>query len=50
MADLQSFAEMNNMELNSDKCKDMIADFLKFNSSVLQPISPWSSALSHLYK
>ena len=40
VADIQSFAEMNNMELNPDhdKCKDMIVDFLQFNSSVLEPI------------
>ena len=39
VADIQSFAEMNNMELNSDKCKDsLIVDFLQFNSSVPQPI------------
>ena len=40
VVDIQSFAEMNNMELNPDhnKCKDMIVDFLQFNSSVLEPI------------
>ena len=29
---------MNNMELNPDKCKDMIVDFLSFNTSVPEPI------------
>ena len=38
VADIQSFAEMNNMELNSGKCKDMIVGFLHFNTSVLEPI------------
>ena len=38
VADIQSFAEMNNMELNPGKCKDMIVDFLHFNTSVLEPI------------
>ena len=38
VADIQSLAEMNNMELNPDKCKDIIVDFLQFNSSVLEPI------------
>ena len=40
VADIQSFAEMNNMELNPDhdKWKDVIVDFLQFNSSVLEPI------------
>ena len=39
VANIQSFAEMNNMELNPDKCKDMIVDFLQFKSSVLGPIA-----------
>ena len=40
-ADIQSFAEMNNMELNPDhnKCRDMIVDFLQFNSIVFWNLS-----------
>ena len=37
-ADMQSFAEMNNMELSPGKCKDMIVNFLHCNTSVLEPI------------
>ena len=35
---IQSFAEMNNMELNPGKCKDMIVNFLHYITSVLKPI------------
>ena len=39
VADIHSFAEVNNMKLNPAKCKDMIVNFLHFNAaSVLQPI------------
>ncbi|CAB4017929.1 RNA-directed DNA polymerase from mobile element jockey [Paramuricea clavata] len=38
VADIHSFAEVNNMKLNPAKCKDMIVNFLHFNTSVLQPI------------
>ena len=38
VADIQSFAETNNMELNPSKCKDMIVDFLHFNANVFKPI------------
>ncbi len=38
VADIQSIVDMNNMELNPGKCKEIIVDFLQFNSSVLEPI------------
>jgi hypothetical protein len=38
VADIHSFAEVNNMKLNPGKCKEMIVNFLHFNASVLQPI------------
>ena len=38
VADIQSFAEMNNMELNPGKCKNMIVNFLHYITSVLEPI------------
>ena len=38
VADIHSFAEVNNIKLNPAKCKDMIVNFLHFNASVLQPI------------
>ena len=38
VADMQSFAKINNMELNPGKCKDTIVDFLHFITSVLEPI------------
>ena len=38
VADIRSFAEMNNMGLNSGKCKDMIVNFLHNNTSVLEPV------------
>ena len=38
VADIHSFAETNNMELNPSKCKDMIDDFLHFNGNVFKPI------------
>ena len=38
VANIQSFAEVNNMELNPNECKDMIIDFLQYNTSVLEPI------------
>ena len=38
VADIHSFAEVNNMKMNPAKCKDMIVNFLHFNTSVLQPI------------
>ena len=38
VADIQSFTLMNNIELNPDKGKYMIVDFLQFNTGVLEPI------------
>ena len=37
--DIQSFARNNNMKLNPGKCKDMIVDFLQYNTNEWRPIT-----------
>ena len=44
VADIQDFADSNNMRLNPIKCKDFSVDFLHYNSCVCQPL--WVSKLS----
>ena len=39
VADIQSFARNNNMKLNPGKCKDMIVDFLQYNTNEWRPIT-----------
>lgn len=36
--DIQLFASNNNMQLNPTKCKELVIDFLHYNSCELQPI------------
>ena len=37
--DIQSFARNNNMKLNPGKCKNMIVDFLQYNTNEWRPIT-----------
>ena len=49
VADIQSVAEMNNMELNPDKSKGMIVDFIQSKTVVFWNLSSLVQYMQKLY-